>query len=126
MNTKKGSGVYPLLKDLLAKPQLDISSPLSTSNRLADRHFDSLEDSALDIRRTVKTPGVGSHALTNYLVKIAGLEGELQGLKREFLSIDDCEGCKDRASWIKHSLFDVRVTISRLTEEQRKNPLDYL
>ena len=34
------------LGDLLAKPQLDIPSPLSTNNRLLDRHLDSMEDSA--------------------------------------------------------------------------------
>ena len=79
------------LGDLLAKPQLDIPSPLSTNNRLVDRHLDSLEDSARDIRRAIKTRGIGKHILTNYLVKIASLEGELQGLKREILSTDDCE-----------------------------------
>ena len=75
------------LGDLLAKPQVEIPSPPSTNNRLVYKHLDSLEDSARDIRSAVKTPGIGRHVLTNYLVKIASLEGELQGLKREILSM---------------------------------------
>ena len=75
-----------------------------------------LRDSAHDIRRAVETPGVGRHVLTNYLVKIASLEGELQGLEREILSIDDYKERKERASLIERLLFKARVTISRLTE----------
>ena len=70
---------------------MDILSPLSTNNRLVDRHLDSLENSTRDIRRAVETPKVGKHVLTNYLVKIASLEVELQGLKREILLIDNYE-----------------------------------
>ena len=79
------------LGDLLAKPQLDIASPLFTNNRLVDRHLDSLKDSARDVRRALEAPDVGKHFLTNYLVKIASLEGKLQGLKSQILSIDDYE-----------------------------------
>ena len=61
------------LRDLLVKPQPDIPSPLSTNNRLVDRHLDLLEDSARDIRRAVKTCNIGKHVLTNYLVKIESL-----------------------------------------------------
>ena len=53
------------LEDLLAKPQLNIPSPLSPNNRLVDRHLGSLEDSARDIRRAVETPGIGKHVVTN-------------------------------------------------------------
>ena len=55
---KKTMEFIDRLGDLLAKPRVDIPSPLSTYNRLVDRHLDSLEDSARDIRRAVETPGV--------------------------------------------------------------------
>ena len=111
------------LGDLLAKPQLDIPSLLSTNNLLVDRHLDSLEDSARDIRRAVETPGGGSHVLMNDVVKIASLEGELLGLKREILSIDDYEEQIERSSRIEQSLFETRVTISSLTEETKQEPI---
>ena len=59
----------------------------------------------------------------NYPVKIVSLEGGLQGLKREILSIDDYEECKERASRIEQSLFEASVTISCLTEETKKKPI---
>ena len=83
-----------------------------------DRHLESLKDLAQDIRRAVKTPDVGRHVLTNYLVKIASLEGELQRLKRDILSIDDYEERKERASWIEHLLFEARET--NLASRKRK------
>ena len=47
----------------------------------------------------------------------------MQRLKRDILSIDDDEGRKESASRIERFLFDVRVTISRLTEETKKKPI---
>ena len=38
------------------------------------------------------------------------------------MSIDDYEERKERTSRIKRSLFEARVTISRLKEEERKAP----
>ena len=52
---KKTMEYIDRLEDLLAKPQPDVPSPLSTNNRLVDRHLDSLEDSARDNRRAVET-----------------------------------------------------------------------
>ena len=53
---KKTMEFIDRLGDLLVKPQLVVPSPLSTSNRLVDRHLGSLEDSARQIRRAVELP----------------------------------------------------------------------
>ena len=113
---KKTMEFIDYLGDLLAKPQPDVPSPMSTNNRLVDRQLESLEDSAQDIRRAVETSG-DEYVSTNYLVQIT-----LQGLKREILFIEDYEERKERASRIVHLLFEARVTISRLTEEEKKAP----
>ena len=74
---KKTMEFIDRLGALLVKPQPDVPFPLSTNNRLADRQLGYFEDSAKDIRIAVETPGIGRHVQTNYLIKIASLEGEL-------------------------------------------------
>ena len=61
--------------------------------------------------------------MTNYLVKIVSLEGKLQGLEREILSIDDYKERKEGVSQIEQSLFEARVMISSLKEETKKEPI---
>ena len=114
------------LGDLLTKPQLKILSPLSTNNHLVDRDLDSLEDSAGNIIRAVEPSGVGRPLLTNSLVKITSLKGELQALKREIVTIADYKERKERASWIKLALFEARVMISSFMKEAKKEPMGLL
>ena len=73
----------------------------STSNRLVDRHLDCLENSVQDIRRAIETPGLEKYALKNYLAEIVSLKEELQGLKREILSLDYYQDSNERASQIE-------------------------
>ena len=54
--------------------------------------------------------------LTCYLYEIRSLEGELQGLKDKIFSLDDIGEHMRKASDIKVNLFDLRVTISRVTD----------
>ena len=46
------------LGDFLAKPQLSDPFPLTTNNRLVNRHLDFLEDSVQTIRRGVEKPDI--------------------------------------------------------------------
>ena len=55
---KKTMEYIDSLGDLLAKPQPDVPSLLSTNNCLVDKQLEFLEDLARDIRRAVETPGV--------------------------------------------------------------------
>ena len=74
----------------LASPQSSIPAPGSTCTNdcLVDRHLYHLGDSVH--RRAVERPNnVDTHVLTNYLDKIRSLEGELQGLRKYILSLDD-------------------------------------
>ena len=110
------------LGDLLAKPQPDVPSLLSTNNRLVDRQLESLEGSAQDVRRAVETPRIERYVLTNYLVEIESLKRKLEALEKEILSLEDYEERKSRATRIERSLFEASVVITRLTEEPRKEP----
>ena len=56
----------------------------------------------------------------NYGLKIVGLEGELQMLKKEILSLEDYRERKDKASRIECDLFDLSVAASHRIEEFSK------
>ena len=84
--------------NLLQKRTPSGSAPSSKNDRLIDRQLDSLEGSVREIRRGVGTPGIGKNLLTNYQLKITGLEGELRVLKKEILSLDDYRERQDRAT----------------------------
>ena len=78
------------LENDLSAPQQSVPFPASTNERLIDRHLDFLGASMVTIRRALKkSDTVDMHVLTSYQGKIRSLEGELQGLKEQILSLED-------------------------------------
>ena len=69
-----------------------------------------------------KPESVDIHVLLDYTHEIESLEGELQGVKKDILSLDDFGERLEWVSNIKRILSKLRITISRLTEEIKKEP----
>ena len=66
------------------------------------------------------TESADVQVLNNYVDKIKSLEGKLKVLEKEIVSLVDFRGRLERASHIERILFDLRVHISRLMEETKK------
>ena len=82
--------------------------------------MDLLGDSVCSIRRVVNNPDhVDAHVLTKYMNKIKSLKVELEGLKKEILSLNNYGRHVRRASDIEQNLFDFRVAISHLMEQTK-------
>ena len=109
------------LGDLLAKPTASNTTPPPTNDRLVGRQLQSTEESVGEVRRAVDAYDVERHALTTYLDKTKCLEGELQVLKKEILSLDEYGDRKTRASCIERDLLQLRVDISGKLEPKRKS-----
>ena len=88
--------------------------------QVVDRQLDILDGSVTAIKRSVETESVDVHILNNYLEKIKSLEGKLEVLEKEIVSLVDFRGRLERASHIERTLFDLRVHISRLTGRRRR------
>ena len=104
-------------------PKSSDPPPTITKDRMVDRQLDILEDAARAIKRNVEVPGVDESVLVNYMDKIKSLEEELQGLKKEIISLEDFGERIDRASGIERTLFELRVVITRLMKETKKEPV---
>ena len=110
------------LGDLLSKPQPDDPTQAMMNGRLVDRKMDHIDGSVKTIKRVLDDPKVvDQHALSNYMDKVKSLESELQGLKREILSLDDYGGRIGRASDIEGAIFNMKVVISRLAETKKEH-----
>ena len=108
---------------LLVKPQPSTPTPASTGNRLVDRQLDLHADSVQTIKKAIENPDiVDTHILTSYLDEIISLEGELQGLKTDILSLEDIGDRVRTAFDIKETLFDQLVAILRLTDQEKEEP----
>ena len=111
------------LENILARSQLCVPTPASTKDRLIDRQLDVIEGSMKTAQRDLEKPeSIDIHVLLDYSHEIKGLEGELQGVMKDVLSLDDFEERLERVSNIKCILSKLRITISRLTEEIKKEP----
>ena len=62
------------------------------------------------------------HVLTSYLDGIRSFKGELQGLKKDILCLEDIGEQMRKASGIKGTLFDLQVVSSRLTKQVKEEP----
>ena len=88
-----------------------------------DRQLDLLADSVRTNKKAIENPDlVDTHILTSYLDEIRSYEGELQGLKKDILSLEDIRERVRKASDIKGTLFDLWVAILHLTECVKKQP----
>ena len=111
------------LENLIARPQPGASTPASTKGRLTDRQIDITEGSMKIVQRDLEKPeSVDIHNLLDYTHEIKSLEGELQGVKKYILCLDDFGERSERVSNIKLILSKLRISISRLTEEIKKEP----
>ena len=66
---------------------------------------------------------VDAHVLTSYRDEMRSLKGELQGLKKDILSLEDIGEWVRKAFDIKGTLFELQVAISHLTKQTKKSPL---
>ena len=109
------------LGDLLSKPQLNDPTQATISGRFVDRQMDLIDGSVKTMKRVLGNPKVvDQYTLSNYRDKVRNLEGELQGLKKEMLFLDDYGGRIGSASDIEDAFLNMKVVISRLTEVKRK------
>ena len=107
--------------DLLLKQQPDDSTQATMSGRLVDRQMELIDGSVKTSKRVLDDPKiVDQHTLSNYMDKVKSLESELQGLKKEILSLNDYRGHIGRVSDIKDAIFNIKVVISRLTETKKE------
>ena len=108
------------LGDLLTRSQPSVSAPSSSQDRLIDRQLELIDASVKGIKRDIEAPGGKDvHVLTNYMDKIKSLEGKLEGLQMEILSLDDYGWRLERASGVERTLFGLKVALSRLMEETK-------
>ena len=122
---KKTMEFIDRLGEILARPQIGATTLVSTNIRLIDKQLDVIADSTISIQRDLeKAESVDIPILTNHVDKIKSLEGELQALKKEILSLDDNSGHLERASHIENTLSElwVHVTIYCLMKKARKEP----
>ena len=71
--------------------------------------------------KAVENPAlVDAHVLTRYLDELRSLESELQGLKKDTISLDNFEERVRKACDIKQNLFNLRVAILHLVERMKK------
>ena len=70
--------------------------------------MDIINGSATSIKREIENPeAIDVHSLTNYKDKMKNLEGKLEGLKKEIVSLDDFERRLEKASHIERKMFDL-------------------
>ena len=91
-------------------------------DQIVDRQLDVIEGSVLGIQRDLGKADLDVPMLVNYMDKIKRLEGKLEGLEKELLSLDDFGRRLERASEIERTLFGLRVKITRLMEQTKKEP----
>ena len=97
-----------------------VAIPPSTNERLVDRQLESMENSVAEIRKGVDDPSVDRYALINYIDEIGSLKAKLQGIQERILSLDDYTRREDLASRIERDLFDLRVIVTRKTDDPKK------
>ena len=76
-----------------------------------------MDGSVTAIKGSVEAESVVVHVLNNYLEKIKSLEGKVEVLEKEIVSLVDLRGQLERAFHIEPTLLDFRVHIFRFTEE---------
>ena len=96
-------------------------SPVTTKEVVVDRQMDIVDAAIKSVQRDIASPDkLDVHVLVNYMDKVKGYKGKLEVIEREIVTLEDFRGQSDRASRIEHTLFDLRVAISRLLEERKK------
>ena len=60
--------------------------------------------------------------LVNYTDKVKSLEGKLEGFQEKILSLEKYNGRLDRASEIECTLLYIKVKITCIIEEAKKEP----